>query len=195
MLEKQGTKHSIQINPPEDNIETELLKTKWMFQHNCQPAFFLLMKINVDTNKGGSKMPVTRECNGENIRKQGPHPSQTSGITCWSFGKTTTQEAYIIFASGTELEFWINRNWIHNRKQSIFTAGWRKVQSHSRLGVFSTLYRVVIHPCPPVSWSAGLQFPQHRCLITSTAGKHLIGTQWEVVGNQHSNRADMFMYT
>lgn len=61
----------IQINPLVDNFETELAKTKLMFADNWQPASFILMKINVDTNKGRSKTPVTPECNGENIRKQG----------------------------------------------------------------------------------------------------------------------------
>lgn len=64
-LKNGEKKHSIQINPLEDNFETELLKTKLMFADNCQPVSFVLMKINVDANKGGSKMPVSPECNGE----------------------------------------------------------------------------------------------------------------------------------
>lgn len=57
-----------------DNFEAEPPKIKLMFADNWQPAFFILMKINVDTNKGRSKMPVTPRCNGENIRKQGIIP-------------------------------------------------------------------------------------------------------------------------
>lgn len=62
-LEVGSRIHSIQINPPEDDVETELPKTKLMFADNWQPASFMLMKTNVDTNKGRSKMPVTPECN------------------------------------------------------------------------------------------------------------------------------------
>lgn len=38
---------------------------------NWQPASFMLMKINVDENKGRSKMSATPEWNGESIQKQG----------------------------------------------------------------------------------------------------------------------------
>lgn len=53
----------LQINPPEDDFETQLPKTNLMFADNWQPASFMLMKINVDTNRRRSKPPVTPKCN------------------------------------------------------------------------------------------------------------------------------------
>lgn len=53
-------KHLIQINPLEDDFETELLRTKLMWMQGIANLSFVLPKINVDTNKGRAKTPVNQ---------------------------------------------------------------------------------------------------------------------------------------